>query len=70
MVAGQYPKREWKDNPDGQIRTIEEMVRIAKKHGVIIPDDLDFHIDESGELNRDLFHGTIGEQLVSVYFMK
>ena len=54
MVAGQYPKREWKDNPDGQIRTIEEVVQIAKKHGVKIPDDLDFHIDESGELNKDL----------------
>ena len=51
MVAGQYPKREWKDRPDGQIRTSEEVVQIAKKHGVKIPDDLDFHIDESGELN-------------------
>ena len=30
------------------------MVQIAKKHGVKIPDDLDFHIDESGELNKDL----------------
>jgi len=33
MVAGQYPKREWRDNPDGQIRTIEEAMEIARKHG-------------------------------------
>src|SRR5208282_3213865 len=54
MVAGQYPKREWRDNPDGQIRTIEEAVEIAKKHGVVIPDDITFHVDESGELHKDL----------------
>jgi hypothetical protein len=54
MVAGQYPKREWRDNPDGQIRTIEEAVEIAKKHGVMIPDDITFHVDESGELHKDL----------------
>ncbi len=54
MAAGQYPKREWRDNPDGQIRTIEEAVEIAKKHGVVIPDDVTFHVDESGELHKDL----------------
>jgi hypothetical protein len=54
MVTGQYPKREWRDNPDGQIRTIEEAVEIAKKHGVVIPDDITFHFDESGELHKDL----------------
>jgi len=52
MVAGQYPKREWRDNPDGQIRTIEKAVEIAKKHGVVIPDDITFHVDESGELHQ------------------
>jgi hypothetical protein len=51
MVAGQYPKREWKDNPDGRIRTIQEAVSIAKRYGVEIPDDLEFHVDESGELD-------------------
>src|SRR5208337_3663308 len=53
MVAGQYPKREWRDSPDGQIRTIEAAVEIAKKHGVVIPDDISFHVDESGELHKD-----------------
>jgi hypothetical protein len=52
MVAGQFPTRQWKDNSDGQIRTIEEAVEIAKKYGVTIPDDIDFHIDEANELNE------------------
>lgn len=54
MVAGQYPAREWRDNPGGQIRTVEEAVALAKMYGVVIPDDVEFHIDESGELDSDL----------------
>jgi hypothetical protein len=54
MVAGQYPKREWRDNPGGQIRTIEEAVEIAKSWGVILPDDFDFFADEAGELHKDI----------------
>ena len=53
MVAGQYPTREWRENPDGRIRTIEEAVEIAKSYGVVIPDDIEFHVDESGELHKD-----------------
>jgi hypothetical protein len=53
MVAGQYPTREWRENPDGRIRTIEEAVEIAKAYGVVIPDDIEFHVDESGELHKD-----------------
>jgi hypothetical protein len=54
MIAGQFPRRQWRDNPDGQIRNIEEAVQIAKKNGVVIPDDIEFHVDESGELNNEL----------------
>ena len=54
MVAGQYPTREWRDNPVGQIRTIEEAVAIARSFGVVIPDDVEFHVDETGELHKDL----------------
>jgi hypothetical protein len=54
MVAGQDPTREWGDNPEGQIRTIEQAVEIAKKYGVTIPDDIEFYVDETGELHKDL----------------
>jgi hypothetical protein len=54
MVAGQFPTKQWKDNPDGQLRTIKEAVEIAKKYGVVIPSDIEFHVDESGELDGDL----------------
>ncbi len=54
MAAGQYPTREWRDNPDGQVRTIEEAVEIAKAYGIVIPDDIEFHVDESGELHKEL----------------
>ena len=54
MLSGQYPKRGWRDNPVDQVRTIEEAVEIAKKYGVLIPDDIQFHVDESGGLQKDL----------------
>ena len=54
MLAGRYPTRHWEDNPDGQIRTIVEAIEIARKNGVVIPDDVEFHVDESGELDGDL----------------
>jgi hypothetical protein len=31
MVAGQYPTREWRDNPEGQIRTIDEAWDVADR---------------------------------------
>jgi hypothetical protein len=52
MIAAQYPTREWRDNPDGQIRTIEEAILIAMKFGVKIPDDVAFFVDEFGELDE------------------
>jgi hypothetical protein len=54
MVAGQFPTLEWRDNPDGKVRTIHEAVEIARAHGVVIPDDVEFHADEVGELHQDL----------------
>ena len=38
----------------GQIRPIEEAVEIARSYGVVIPDDVEFHVDEAGELHKDL----------------
>jgi len=60
MVAGQYPKREWRDNPDGQIRTIEEAVEIAKKHGVVIPDDINFTSTNRASFTKILPRGGPG----------
>jgi hypothetical protein len=55
MIAGLHPRREWRDNPGGQIRTIEEALRIAKGFGVEIPDELEFHVDDvSNDLGRDV----------------
>jgi hypothetical protein len=54
MVAGQYPTREWKPNPNGEVRTIEQAVQIAKRWGVEIPDEVQFYLDEAGELNKEL----------------
>jgi hypothetical protein len=54
MVAGLFPTIEWRDNPDGKVRTIQEAVEIAKSNGVLIPDDVEFHVDETEELHMDL----------------
>jgi hypothetical protein len=54
MLTGQYPTREWRDNPDGTVRSIHEAVEIARAHGVVIPDDVELHIDELEELSKDL----------------
>ena len=54
MIAGQAPKREWRDNPGGVKRTLEEAIKIATLNGVTIPDDVEFHLDESGELHKNL----------------
>jgi hypothetical protein len=42
MIAGQSPRLKWSENPDGKKRTIEEAKEIAQRHGVPIPDDVDF----------------------------
>jgi hypothetical protein len=53
MISGQFPKREWQDNPEGATRTIEEAILIAKKFGVQIAEDVAFFVDELGELDCD-----------------
>jgi hypothetical protein len=53
MVAGLFPTIEWQDNQDGKVRTIQEAVEIARANGVLIPDDVEFHIDETEELHKD-----------------
>ncbi len=53
MISGQSPKRTWRDNTDGA-RTIEEAMVIAKRFGVVIPEDVAFFVDETGELGRDV----------------
>lgn len=53
MTSGQYPKQEWRPNPDGAIRTVEQAVEIARRFGVRIPEDVDFFVDEFGDLDAD-----------------
>jgi hypothetical protein len=52
MICGQYPKLEWRPNPPGQTRTIEEAVAITRRFGVRIPDDVDFFVDEFSYLDE------------------
>jgi hypothetical protein len=52
MISGQFPTREWRDNPDGRTRTIEEALEIVRKLGLPIPDDVAFFVDELGELDE------------------
>jgi hypothetical protein len=51
MIRGQFPSQEWRLNPGGETRTIEEALAIAERHGVRIPDDVDFFVDEFGYLD-------------------
>ncbi len=52
MIAGQSPRIEWQQNPDGQARSLEEAKAIAKQHGVTIPDDVEFFEDELNQLHE------------------
>ncbi len=52
-IEGQFPRISWAPNPDGQRRTIEEAVEIANRHGVQIPDDVAFFVDEFGMLETE-----------------
>jgi hypothetical protein len=53
MIAGQSPSIEWRPNLRGEIRTLEEAVGIAERHGVIIPSDVAFFVDELNELDEN-----------------
>jgi hypothetical protein len=50
VISGTFPAVSWRPNPDGRIRTIEEAVEIARRNGVVIPEDVAFFVDEQGEL--------------------
>jgi hypothetical protein len=54
MIAGQSPRMKWRDNSGGEARTIEEAIEIARRHGVVIPDDVHFSIDQLGDLGADV----------------
>ncbi len=46
MIAGAAPRFEWKPNPDGATRTIQEACEIARRWGVEIPGYVQFWVDE------------------------
>ncbi len=46
MITGAAPRFEWRPNPDGASRTIEEACEIARRWGVDIPDHVHFSVDE------------------------
>lgn len=54
MVGGQFPRVSWRRNVEIGPRTIEEAVEIAKNHGVRVPEDLAFFVDEFGELDATI----------------
>jgi hypothetical protein len=53
MIAGAGPRFEWKPNPDGATRTIEEACQIARRWGVEIPSYVEFWVDEYGYLDEN-----------------
>jgi hypothetical protein len=45
-MFGFAPKLTWKNNPLGEIRSVEEAIEIARDHGVHIPAEVVFFLDE------------------------
>jgi hypothetical protein len=54
MFAGQSPRMKWRPNRDDEPRTIEEALEIARRHGVVIPEDVHIAIDRIGDLGADV----------------
>src|SRR5437016_9175941 len=54
MITGQSPRIQWRKNPGGVKRTVVQAKEIARTHGVLIPDDVDFFEDEEGELPENM----------------
>jgi hypothetical protein len=52
MISGQFPRQQWRQNPGGQSRTVEEAIAIARRFGVQVPNDVDFFVDELGDLDE------------------
>jgi hypothetical protein len=53
MIAGAGPRFEWKPNPDGATRTIQEACEIARRWGVEIPTYVQFWIDKYDYLDEN-----------------
>jgi hypothetical protein len=52
MVAGQFPRMTWRPNPGGVRRNPVEAREIAIQWGVHIPDDVEFIVDQIGDLSE------------------
>jgi hypothetical protein len=44
----------WRENPGGEVRSLAEAIEIARRHGVVIPDDVQFVIDTIGDLGPEV----------------
>jgi hypothetical protein len=53
MIAGVAPRLEWRPNPRGAIRTIDEACQIARHWGVEIPDYVQFSVDDYNYLDEN-----------------
>ena len=53
IIAGAAPRFEWRSNPDGAARTIEEACQIARHWGVQIPAYVQFWVDEHDYLDEN-----------------
>jgi hypothetical protein len=82
MIAGATPRFEWRPNPDGAPRTIDEACEIARSWGVIIPSYVQFSVDKYDYLDEKAtaktttfreFEGTIidwsGEVVATLGFL-
>lgn len=54
LITGQSPSLSWEPNPNGEVRSIEQAAEIARRNGVVIPDDVAFFADEYDELNATI----------------
>lgn len=54
MITGHSPRFEWQPNSGGKVRKIAEALEIARKAGVVIPENVVFFIDEENELGPDI----------------
>lgn len=52
---GQSPRMRWAKNPAGQVRAPSEVLELARRHGVEIPDDIRFFAVDAKRLPPDTF---------------
>lgn len=45
-MLGHLPKMTWRPNSAGGVRSISEALEIARAHGVVIPEYVEFYLDE------------------------